>query len=94
VPFSIELRTLLFRFHQAKAGVALRADFVFPAREGGQWEHRNARRSYYSLLRNLQLPQSGFHLFRHTFATQYLRNGGDVVRLYLSSSDTPMCPRP
>jgi len=27
------------------------------------------------------LPQSGFHLLRLTFATQYLKNGGGVVRL-------------
>ena len=54
---------------------------MFPARDGGTWEHRNARRSYYCLLKRLGLPRTGFHLLRHTFATQYLRNGGDVVRL-------------
>jgi integrase/recombinase XerD len=81
VPFSIELRKVLFRFAKVKEEGDIRSELMFPARDGGKWEHRNARRSYYCLLKNLGLPQTGFHLLRHTFATQYLRNGGDVVRL-------------
>jgi integrase/recombinase XerD len=81
VPISIELRKLLFRFGQFKQRGSVTSDLMFPARDGGKWEHRNARRSFYCFLRGLNLPKSGFHLLRHTFATQYLRNGGDVVRL-------------
>jgi integrase/recombinase XerD len=81
VPISIQLRKLLFRFAQVKQRAGITSDLMFQARDGGEWEHRNARRSFYCLLNRLGLPQSGFHLLRHTFATQYLRNGGDVVRL-------------
>src|SRR5262249_9171274 len=75
VPISTELRKLLFRLTQVKDRTGIRSDLMFPARDGGKWEHRNARRSYYCFLNGRGLPQSGFHLLRHTFATQYLRNG-------------------
>lgn len=81
VPFGIELRKQLFRFVQVKERAEVRSELMFPAREDGKWELRNARRSYYCLLKSLGLPRTGFHLLRHTFATQYLRHGGDVVRL-------------
>ena len=91
VPMSIELRKVLFRFGQFKERAEVVSDLMFPAREGGKWEQRNALRSYYCLLKRLGLPQSGFHLLRHTFATQYLRHGGDVVRLsiVLGHSEVP-----
>ncbi len=81
VPMSVEGRRVLYRYGQAKERVKVTSDLMFPAREGNRWHQRNALRSYYCLLRRLGRPRSGFHRLRHTFATQYLRNGGDVVRL-------------
>jgi integrase/recombinase XerD len=81
VPFSVELRKVLYRFGQFKERAELRSHLMFPANHGGRWEQRNALRSHYCLLKRLGLSKSGFHLLRHTFATQYLRHGGDVVRL-------------
>jgi integrase/recombinase XerD len=81
VPFGIELRKVLSRFGQFKERAGVGSELMFPAREGVRWGRRNALRSYYCLQKRLDLPRSGFHRLRHTFATQYLRNGGDVVRL-------------
>jgi integrase/recombinase XerD len=89
VPFSIELRKVLFRFGQVKDRLGVQSQLMFPSREGGFWHQRNALRSYYCLLRRLNLPKSGFHLLRHTFATEYLRNGGDVMRLSMVLVTSP-----
>jgi integrase/recombinase XerD len=81
VPFGVELRKVLFRFQQSKERAGIASEFMFPTRNCGCWGQRNALRSYYCVLRRLGLHRSGFHLLRHTFATQYLKAGGDVVRL-------------
>ncbi len=75
------MRKQLIRFAKIKERHDVPGEWMFPAPDGGKWHQRNALRSHYLLLRRLGVPKSGFHRLRHTFATQYLKHGGDVVRL-------------
>lgn len=81
VPFSFELRRTLYRWTQVVQRQRWASDFLFATRTGTRLHQRNALRGHYALLRRVHLTPSGFHRLRHTFATSYLQNGGDVVRL-------------
>ena len=72
---------MLFRYGQVRAKRHARSELVFPSREGTPWDQRNSLRGLHILQEKLGLPTFGWHRLRHTFATNYLRQGGDIVRL-------------
>jgi integrase/recombinase XerD len=81
VPFSLQLRKVLFRFtaqHKPQYG-----DLLFFADKGERLGQRNALRDFKLTCQKLGISgvRCSFHTLRHAFALAYLRNGGDVFRL-------------
>jgi integrase/recombinase XerD len=81
VPFSFELRKVLFRWERIRVRQCPCCELMFPSRQGTSWDQRNSLRGLHLLQDKLALPVFGWHRLRHTFATNYLRQGGDIVRL-------------
>jgi integrase/recombinase XerD len=78
IPFSFELRRVLWRWKEH-----VRFDLLFGSRNGTKLQRRNVLRDFKALCRDLgfeAVPRS-IHALRHTFATNYLRNGGSVFHL-------------
>lgn len=82
VPFSFERRKILFRYGQVKNwhGIVSPLPRHCPSRTGTKWAQRNSLRGLYLLQKRLGLPKFGWNQLRHTFATECVRAGGDVVR--------------
>jgi len=59
LPFSFELRKQLIRFAKVKERFDVPGEWMFPARDGGKWQQRNALCSYYLLLWRLGLRSLG-----------------------------------
>jgi integrase/recombinase XerD len=80
VPISVELRKVLFKYiaaHSSNSGL------VFCSRDGVRLLQNNVRRDFKAVCARLKISgvKGGFHVLRHTFAVNYIRNGGDVFRL-------------
>ncbi len=81
VPFSYELRRVLVKYMQ-KLPRRL-ANHVFCTRDGSRLSYHNLNRDYGQLCAKAHITKEGsFHRLRHTFATNYVRSGGNI--LYLS----------
>lgn len=81
VPFSYELRKILFRYLQAKKKGDRKSPYVFCTRSGRRLGYRNAYRDIVSFCGRLGVKAANPHKFRHSYATNFLRSGGDPFRL-------------
>lgn len=78
VPFSLELRKVLFKwFRQHKHSL------VFCTRRGGKLSYNNMLRELKNLAADLGITNEriGYHQFRYGFALNYIRSKGDPFRL-------------
>lgn len=56
-------------------------DFLFPEYEGGQLKTRSAQSSIAEYNKRRGVNKTSIHLFRHTFAKNYIMNGGNPAKL-------------
>jgi integrase/recombinase XerD len=93
VPISVELRRVMFKYTSTLAPSGL----VFYSRDGARLLQNNVRRDFKTVCTRLKISgvKGGFHVLRHTFAVNYVRNGGDVFRLQrvLGHADLSMTRR-
>jgi integrase/recombinase XerD len=83
IPFSLELRKSLFRFQQLKAKQDVPRGMLFCTRSGTRLSYRNVYRDIRAHCEALGIegPRISPHTMRHTFATAYLKQGGDIYKL-------------
>lgn len=82
VPISVEMRKILFLYttrHKFKCY----SKYVFPTKNGTKLSYHNFLRDFKAHCRRLGVKdvRTSFHNFRHYFAQNYLRQGGDIYRL-------------
>jgi integrase/recombinase XerD len=77
VPFSYELRKVLFKYSASHP-----FELLFCTKNGCKVSYDNILRDFYLLFKKLKIkPDGAFHSFRRTFATNYVRNGGNPLVL-------------
>jgi integrase/recombinase XerD len=85
VPFSLELRKHLFKFKHGH-------ELVFATRDGGKLHSTNVWRNTHALCNELGIhaPERLIHALRHSFATHFIRQGGNVFLLQKSLGHTTL----
>lgn len=61
--------------------VVISDDRVFPPRKGAEGKRRRLEGSFEDLLKRAKISNFRFHDLRHTFASWYMMNGGDLYEL-------------
>ncbi len=80
VPLGLHTRKLLLRYLSRRPGCAL-SDRVFLKADLSPISGNTVRQMFDRLKVRAGIPRLKAHLLRHTFATRYLENGGDMYSL-------------
>jgi integrase/recombinase XerD len=75
------LRRFLARTSQCRPKESQNPSPIFCTENGGRFNYRNALRDLKNVADRLGMRWVGWHSFRRTFATQYIRNGGLLTDL-------------
>jgi integrase len=76
VPLTPELSHELHRFPEA-----LGDDLIFPPKPGATSGRQRVEGSFVKILKGAKIKAFRFHDLRHTFASWYMMNGGDLYEL-------------
>ena len=76
VPMTPELMSELRRYP-----AVIGEDRIFPPKPGAKGERQRVEGSFEDLLQRAGIQNFRFHDFRHTFASWYMMNGGDLYEL-------------
>jgi len=75
------LRRFLALTSHCRPKESRKPSLVFCTENGGRFNYRNSLRDLKKVADRLGIPWVGWHSFRRTFATQYIRNGGLLTDL-------------
>jgi integrase/recombinase XerD len=82
VPFSLELRKVLFRYQTREEKRLGKLTYVFCTRDKVRLRHRNIYRDVILFCTRLGITKRVHpHLTRHTFACHFMKNGGSIYTL-------------
>jgi integrase/recombinase XerD len=76
VPISLECRKQLYKFLRRHE-----FDLVFATHHGDKLTHSTSLKQLHEVCGIAGIDKGGWHKFRHSFATNYLKNGGNLVYL-------------
>lgn len=79
VPIASMLRNILGEYLNIRGGQS--DDYLFPNSYGQQLPSSTLRINIIKYHRSRGVMKTSIHLYRHTFATMYLKNGGDIHTL-------------
>jgi site-specific recombinase XerD len=91
IPFSSATGQAIWRYlTQRPGGEPSAGDRIFITKDGAPMDRHRLDKLFASIGRRASIPNLNCHRFRHTFAINFLRNGGDVFSLQLLLGHTTM----